>query len=147
MYFVWCFKPRNRKSILVKKLYPKLFLFLTLLISFHLQVFSQPIPDTATTGWPGGLATLKWDNRNYLVTTGYYAGYVTAAMSTTQAFFYWNRQSYHRICRQYCHNRERPDNRVHEFLWKSFNSRRSRGYDNFFKFCSLYWQRHLNTHF
>ncbi len=31
-------------------------------------------------------ANLNWDNMDYLVTTGNYAGYVTAAMSRTQAF-------------------------------------------------------------
>jgi len=70
----------------VKQFYPKLLSLLAFLFLFTINATSQPIPDTATTGWPGGLATLKWDNRNYLVTTGNYAGYVTAAMSTTQAF-------------------------------------------------------------
>ena len=31
-------------------------------------------------------ANLNWDNMDYLVTTGSYAGFVTAAMSQTQAF-------------------------------------------------------------
>jgi len=70
----------------VKKLYPRLFQLFLLFLLFHSQIYGQPIPDTATTGWPGGLATLKWDNRNYLITTGANAGYITAAMSTTQAF-------------------------------------------------------------
>ena len=60
--------------------------FALLLSSFSQNTFSQvPIPDTTATGW-SSLATLKWDNRNYLVTTGNYSGYVTPAMSTTQAF-------------------------------------------------------------
>jgi hypothetical protein len=70
----------------VKQFYLKLFVLSAVFYSLTSNVFCQPIPDSATTGWPGGLATLKWDNRNYLVTTGNYAGYVTAAMSTTQAF-------------------------------------------------------------
>jgi GEVED domain len=78
--------PKNRKIQIVKKLYPKLLLLFSIFISFTINALCQPIPDTATTGWPGGLATLKWDTRNYLITTGNNAGYVTAAMSTTQAF-------------------------------------------------------------
>ena len=60
--------------------------FALLLSSFSQNTFSQvPIPDTTATGW-SSLATLKWDNRNYLVTTGNYSGYVTPVMSATQAF-------------------------------------------------------------
>jgi len=65
---------------------PLLLVFIFLL-SLSKNIFSQvPIPDTATTGWPGGLSTLKWDNRQYLITTGNYNTYVTSAMSITQAF-------------------------------------------------------------
>ncbi len=44
-----------------------------------------------TTAYPqciagSNTANLNWDNMDYLITTGNYAGYVTAAMSRTQAF-------------------------------------------------------------
>ena len=54
--------------------------------------FLQYVSGQCPAGWNGGQCTVKWDNRNYLVTTGNYlynAGTglgVSAAMSTTQAF-------------------------------------------------------------
>ena len=71
------------KSYFLKKIFFFIFLLITLIQKSYSQV---PLPDTATTGWPAGLATIKWDNRNYLVTTGNYNNYVSTAMSTTQAF-------------------------------------------------------------
>ena len=64
----------------MKNLYLNRVFLLSAFLSFLQMSFSQ-----CPGGW-SGTATLKWDNRNYLVTTGNYAGFVTAAMSTSQNF-------------------------------------------------------------
>lgn len=64
----------------MKKFYPlKLFLIAYALLCSAIS------PAQCPAGW-NGQATLKWDSRNYLVTTGNYAGFVTSAMSTSQNF-------------------------------------------------------------
>lgn len=79
------------KSVFMKPLYPAQFQFgykpingktilpflLTLLCAFNSMA---QCPGSSST------ATLKWDYRNYLVTTGNYSGFVTAAMSQSQNF-------------------------------------------------------------
>ncbi|MCX6317472.1 MAG: GEVED domain-containing protein [Bacteroidetes bacterium] len=57
-----------------------------LLIAFHLIfiAISTPLRSQCIAG--SNTANLNWDNLDYLVTTGNYAGFVTAAMSQTQAF-------------------------------------------------------------
>ncbi|MGQ0737715.1 MAG: GEVED domain-containing protein [Bacteroidota bacterium] len=50
-----------------------------IIIVSHATSFSQCIIGSSA-------ANLNWDNLDYLVTTGNYSGYVTAAMSQTQAF-------------------------------------------------------------
>jgi len=57
----------------------KKILTVIIIIASHTASFSQCIVGSNT-------ANLNWDNLDYLVTTGNYSGYVTAAMSQTQAF-------------------------------------------------------------
>ncbi len=56
-----------------------IFLSLVLFLTGIAPVSSQCLPGSNT-------ANLNWDNLDYLITTGNYSGYVTAAMSRTQAF-------------------------------------------------------------
>lgn len=63
----------------------KAFYFLKVLLFLSLSFLSQLSFAQCPAGW-FGTATLKWDNRNYLVTTGSYSGFVTAAMSQSQNF-------------------------------------------------------------
>lgn len=57
----------------------KEFPLLAALLTSALASLSQCLPGSNT-------ANLNWDNLDYLITTGNYSGYVTAAMSRTQAF-------------------------------------------------------------
>lgn len=62
-------------SLRVTKIAPPLVLFLLM----RTTAFSQCLPGSS-------IANTNWDNLDYLVTTGSYSGFVTAAMSQTQAF-------------------------------------------------------------
>lgn len=63
----------------------KVFYFLRALWLFIACLYIQVSFSQCPTGW-NGTATLKWDNRCYLLSTGNYTGYVTAAMSQSQNF-------------------------------------------------------------
>lgn len=56
------------------------------LTAFLLLTTAVSTPSTAQCIAGSNTANLNWDNLDYLVTTGNYAGFVTAAMSQTQAF-------------------------------------------------------------
>ena len=64
----------------MKRQATKFTVFLLLLVTMHnTQVSAQCPAGTAT-------ATTNWDNLDYLVTSGFYSGFVTPAMAATQAF-------------------------------------------------------------
>lgn len=70
------------KTILLKICLPVLLKFTAII--FFIGVTPQVSYPQCIAG--SNTANLNWDNLDYLVTTGNYAGYVTTAMSQTQAF-------------------------------------------------------------
>ncbi|MFN8289285.1 MAG: GEVED domain-containing protein [Chitinophagaceae bacterium] len=70
----------------MKKELHKHSLRVTIFLAAVIYLLTCPAKTSAQCPAGSSTANLNWDNLDYLVTTGSYAGYVTAAMSQTQAF-------------------------------------------------------------